>query len=113
MDIVNKKNSIIDAVYRICKNKGVEVWHDLSNTTESVYFWIKYGEVKCKFRISDHPCSAKKQTKSITVAKSTGFSNIERFIENRIKHLKRAYLGFAFNHIHNTLSSENSAMAIA
>ena len=71
MEIVESKDKIINKVYEICKKKGIEVWHDLSNTSESVYFWIKMGEVKSKFRISDHACSVNHYTKGVIIGKST------------------------------------------
>lgn len=99
MDIVECKDKIIRQVYDVCKKNGIEVWHDLSNTTESVYFWIKYGNAKVKFRISDHLCSLNQITKTLVLKEHTKTTMIERFVINRIKTLKYVYRQMALQSI--------------
>lgn len=102
---------ITELVYRIAKNSGAEVTdnYDFAGTEEypdsfSMYFVVKYGLAAKKFRISNHTNQHKdaieqRLLKSITVDERTSFKDIEKFITNRIKDVKRGALYAAFDYI--------------
>ena len=111
MKLIERKEQVIKNVVRIIKSEGAILLkqyssdgNDIFPDAISMYFEIGYGLAKKKFRISDHTFQHKdspdqKLLDSITVSDKTSFNDIERFVKNRIKNIKRGSLFAAFDYI--------------
>lgn len=101
MNLAVSKELIISTVYKVCKEEGIEVRHEYSPKSDSVYFMMDYCGTGTTFRISDHPRVQKEghyvTIKTLLIKKSTDRKLIAKFVRNRISGVKTKSLMAAFD----------------
>ncbi len=98
-------------VYQVAKQMGASItnsYHCFGKEKYpdaiSLYFELRFCEVKRKIRISNHVEQHKnepgqKDVKSMTIYKKIKLDAVERFVRNRINEMKKATLFIAFKKI--------------